>query len=533
MKAKRLAIWALVLAIIPTIATADAYDENNYPPTNASVMLTETNLPIVFINTKALDGNTTVIHKGYRVAVRMTIINNTDGKNYGDTLAHPNQNIDYDGWVGIKYRGKSSFDYAKKKPLGFRTLATSDVNGKKEKVKILGMPKDNDWVLLAPYHDRSMIRDVLTFELARPYFEFTPQARHCELIMDNVYRGVYILCEKPGKGKNRLNLELPGDEGDDITGDFLLELDGNDDVNYYMSKYKAQDKNGKDLSVNSNIYIQYRAPEYDDMMPDHPAQLDYINQRISDMEDALNSQDFANPQTGYRHYIDVSSFVNYMLTQEFTGNPDGYRRSTYLYKRRDAVDPRFKMCIWDFNMAYGNSLQSLLGDNRWQYINNSSIQVFRSNPVPFWWTRMMEDAYYEDCLKRRWAEYRTTNYHEAHITQVIDSLVNLLEAGGARKRNEEAWPNWDESIFLDINNTKNYTEEIATLRSWITKHLRWLDKKLGFDPQSQPTSITHHRHQDDESDATFGWYDLQGRRVSGRPPKRGVYIHENKKVVIR
>ena len=111
MKAKRLAIWALVLAIIPTIATADAYDENNYPPTNASVMLTETNLPIVYINTKALDGNTTVIHKGYRVAVRMTIINNTDGKNYGDTLAHPNQNIDYDGWVGIKYRGKSSFDY--------------------------------------------------------------------------------------------------------------------------------------------------------------------------------------------------------------------------------------------------------------------------------------------------------------------------------------------------------------------------------------------------------------------------------------
>lgn len=35
----------------------------------------------------------------------MKIISNADGVNYGDTVAHPNQTIDYEGWVGIKYRG--------------------------------------------------------------------------------------------------------------------------------------------------------------------------------------------------------------------------------------------------------------------------------------------------------------------------------------------------------------------------------------------------------------------------------------------
>lgn len=533
MKAKRLVIWILSLTFMPVTAVADAYDANNYLPTNANVTLNETNLPILFINTTALTGNTTVIHKDYRVAVRMTIISNADGKNYADTVAHPNQKIDYDGWVAIKYRGNSSFEYAKKKPLGFKTMATSDVDGKKEKVKLLGMPKDNDWVLLAPYHDRSMIRDVLTFELARPYFEYTPRSRHCELIMDGVYRGVYILCEKPGKGKNRLNLEEPGDEGDAVTGDYLIEVDGNDEEHYYTSKYKARDANGKDIYLHSNVYIQYKAPDYDDMMPDHPAQLEYINQHISDMEDALNGPGFASPQTGYRHYFDVSSIVNFMLTQEFTGNPDAYRRSTYLYKRRDSVDPRFKMCLWDFNMAYGNSLQGYLGENKWHYINESSIQAFRHNHVPFWWTRMMSDPYYVDRLKRRWGEFRTSGFREARITQVIDSLVNLLEIGGARERNYQAWPNWNEYVYLAANNTRNYEEEIATLRSWIDSHLSWLDQQLGFDPQSQTTGILSCTLNADGNEAGSEWYDLQGRRIDGLPAKKGVYVHGGRKVVVR
>ena len=104
-------VWVMTaLLCMPIHAVADAYDANNYMPVDASVQITETNLPIVFINTKAIDGNTTIIHKDYRVPVRMTIINNAEGKNYGDTLAHPGQNVDYDGWVGIKYRGKSSFE---------------------------------------------------------------------------------------------------------------------------------------------------------------------------------------------------------------------------------------------------------------------------------------------------------------------------------------------------------------------------------------------------------------------------------------
>ena len=135
----------IILVLLPMTVMADAYSSNNYRPNNKTVKLEETNLPIVFINTKQQ-----VIHKDYRIAVRMKIINNADGINYGDTLTHPDQTVDYEGWIGIKYRGNSSFDLSSKKPYGFKTLKTEDVDGKKEKVTILDMPADNDWVLLLP-----------------------------------------------------------------------------------------------------------------------------------------------------------------------------------------------------------------------------------------------------------------------------------------------------------------------------------------------------------------------------------------------
>ena len=122
-----------------------------YPPTNnREVKIGRTNLPIVFINTLG-----SVIQREERITARMKIIHNGDGSmNYGDTIAHPGQTADYEGYIGLKYRGNSSFEKSDKKPYGFKTLEqTLEEGGKKAKVTLLGMGKDNDWVLLAPFND--------------------------------------------------------------------------------------------------------------------------------------------------------------------------------------------------------------------------------------------------------------------------------------------------------------------------------------------------------------------------------------------
>jgi hypothetical protein len=497
---------------------ADSWDAENYKPYNTEVVLEKTNLPIIFIDTRDEEKNTTAIHKDYRVAVRMKIINNAEGLNYADTVTHKGQTVDYEGWVAIKYRGFSSFFDSDKKPYGFNTLETADVDGKKEKVKLLGMPEDNSWVLLAPYHDRSMIRDVMMFQLARPYFEYIPKAKFCEMIIDGTYYGVYILCEKPGKGKNRLNLTEPGDSGDELTGDYLVEVDRDDEPHFFL-KYQMFDK---------DIAVQYSFPEYDDMMPDHPAQVAYIKQRFDDMEDALNSDEFASTD-GYRKYIDVGSFIDYQLSSEFALNPDAYRLSTNIYKRRDSVDPRFKTTLWDFNMSFGNNIAEDLLHNEWMYKKGKVLAAqMNKAPVPFWWDRLTEDEAYLNSMKERWTEYRLSNYSNGQITALIDSLVNVLNVEGACDRNYQAWPIWDKEIPLAPTTAKSYAEEIANLRQWIEDRLAWIDTQLGFDP----TGIIHNRFTQEQSDKA-AIYDLLGRRVDGKRLKPGIYLKNSKLFIVK
>ena len=223
----------LLFATLMAVTSMHAQWNPNYPPDDQTVQLTQTNLPIVWV-----DVNGATIDREERITARMKIIHNGEGSlNYADTVAHPGQKIDYEGYVALKYRGNSSFTESDKKPYSFRPLNKPlEEGGKKQKVKLLGMGKDNDWALLAPYNDKSMIRDLLTFELSRPWMYFCPTGKFCELFLDGIYYGVYILSELPTKGKERLNLDDPGTEGDELTGGYLLEVDRTDEPTY-TSKY--------------------------------------------------------------------------------------------------------------------------------------------------------------------------------------------------------------------------------------------------------------------------------------------------------
>ena len=504
-------ILLIITAFACTLsASADEWDRNNYAPSDKSVKIGHTNLPIVFIDTRNGGKHANIIHKDYRIPARMKIVSNADGINYSDTVAHPGQHVDYEGWVGIKYRGNSSFDYSDKKPLGFKTLKTNDVDGKKDKVELLGMGKDNDWVMLAPFHDRSLIRDVLMFTLARPYFEYTPTMKYCEVVLDGIYYGIYIIGEKAGKGKYRLNLEEPGDSGDELTGDYHIEIDRNDEEHVYTSKYKGRNKNGSDLIINNKVYFQYKNPEYDDMMPDHPAQLQYLQHQIDAMEDAFNSRNYTNPNTGYRKYVDVQSFVDQFLSQEFCLNGDAYRLSTNLYKRRDSVDPRFKTTLWDFNLAFGNNLGESIYKDSWGIYNNVITGIASNNPIPFWWAKLIDDPAFVKQAKQRWYEYRLTSYTEDHIMQVIDSLTTMLQADGALQRNFKVWPTLNQDIWLTPAPPRNntYAKEIQSLKDWIIDRMKWIDRQLGFDA----TGIT--RPQETVGKQVDGYYNLNGVRVS-------------------
>jgi len=468
----------LVVMVLTLAGTAQAWGWWNYPPDNEYVELTSTNLPIVWLD---VDGE--YIDRYERITARMKIIHNNEGQlNWADTVAHPGQRIDYEGYVALRYRGSSSFGNSDKKPYSFRPLDKPlEDGGEKVKVNILGMGKDNNWALLAPYADKSMIRDLLAFEVSRPWMEYTPQGRLCELFLDGTYYGVYILTEVVSKGKHRPNLPDPGLEGDELTGGYIMEVNRTDGEVTHTSQYHPVSDTGQPYEYRY-ICFQYKSPDYEDLTQE---QVNYITTRINQMERSLwNYRPSGN--AGYEAYLDVTNFIDYQLAQELGHNVDAYRLSGKFFKRRDSEDPRFKMVLWDMNLAYGNSdyYQGWRTDT-WIYKNNNILNNEGDQQlIPFWWYKLNTNSDYTAALKSRWAQYRRGNLRTDRIMATVDSLANVLTSHGAERRNSEAWPRWGEYVWPNYYVASDYADEVDYLKQWLSQRIAWMDNQLGFDPEA-------------------------------------------------
>ena len=473
----RLFLFAVAALALAAPSHANSWWDN-YRPDNSNVRLTSTNLPIVWID---VDGQ--YIDRDERITARMKIIHNGNGQlNYADTVAHPGQRIDYEGYVALRYRGSSSFSMSDKKPYSFRPLDKPlEEGGVKQKVKILGMGKDNNWALLAPYADKSMMRDLLAFEVSRPWMEYTPQGRYCELYLDGIYYGVYILTEVVSAGKHRVNLPDPGIEGDELTGGYIMEVNRTDGEVTHLSKYHPVSNTGARYS-NMYINFQYKSPDYEDMTPE---QVNYINNRIDEMETTLWNYR-PTGSTSYRDYIDELNFIDYQIAMELGHNVDGYRLSGKFFKRRDSEDARFKMVVWDNNLSYGNAdYYDGWRTDTWMYKNNNTLYAYGDQQmIPFWWYKLNTNSEYTAALKQRWAQYRRSNLRSDRIMATVDSLATVLTSNGAESRNSRAWPRWGVYVWPNYYVADNFNDEVAFLKQWINDRIAWMDAQYGFDPNA-------------------------------------------------
>lgn len=459
--------FALVILGICCSVAISAQD-NNFPPYVTNVSVDSTNLPIVFIN---VNGDT--IHKNDKITAWMKIIHNGNGQwNYADTVAHPNQTVDYDGYISINYRGNTSYTLAPKKSYTIRTLEQPlEEGGKKLKVKLLGMGKDNNWALLANYSDRSMIRNIVSYELARPFVEFSPTGKYCEVFVDGIYYGLFTLMEKVTKGKQRLNLTEPEDEGDGLSGDYLLEIDRPNEIGI-TSKYYPLDSNGNEMTTAQKNIYQFDEPDNDEISN---AQKSFIKNRVWLMEQTLVESDPESISLGENGFIDTQSFVDYTLLNEFANNVDAYRFSVKFYKRRDSVDPRFKLAVWDMDLTFGCASHDqgyktdvLVHKNH----NHSWIGL------PRWVDALTGASDFNEILRNRWQEYRQSIFTEEHVYALIDSLASRLTLGGAIERNATAWKMFGKHIWPNYFDAKNYEQEVNYIKQWIHARFLFMDNWL-------------------------------------------------------
>ena len=410
---------------------------------------TDSNLPIVIIET---DGGVAIPDEP-KVLANMKIIWHQDGsRNYLSDANNP-EFLNYDGRIGIEIRGSSS-QMLQKKPYGLETLLADNVTN--NNVSILGMPKENDWVLNSLAFDQTGMRDVLSYELSERLGQYAPRRVYCEVMINGDYKGLYVFMEKIKADDGRVNIQTMDETCNsypEVTGGYITKADradNGDPAAWTMQCYGGGWWGG----LSTTFVHHYPKPENITT-----AQHNYIKSVFFDLADKANSHNFSMTN-GIPSIIDVSTFVDFMIIAEFSSNVDVYELSTYFHKDRNGklrAGP-----VWDYNLAYGHDeFGSRSRYDVWQFDNND-------NTGPKFWKDLFDTDEFRCYFAKRWFELTSTgNVLDYNlICDRMDEIDAWISEGVGR--DNQRW-----------HKMQQHTSEIQAMKTWIQQRINWLNNNIG------------------------------------------------------
>ena len=276
----------ILLILFLSVSMYSQQQERTLTENQESVDFTGSDIPLVVIET---NGGFPIPDEP-KIKAHMKIIDHGPGS-WNDPSDDGNI---YSGNIGIERRGAYSASLPQK-PYGFETRTPT---GENLNVPLLGMPVENDWILLANYNDKSFLRNSLAGQLFRQMENYAPRTKHCEVMVNGTYQGIYVLTEKIKRDKNRVNiarLNATENDGDDVTGGYIFKTDYYSSNDSWISNFSPEDRPGE------AVYFVYNYPKADEITD---AQKDYIQSYVNSFEEVLHGADFRNSQTGYSAYIE-------------------------------------------------------------------------------------------------------------------------------------------------------------------------------------------------------------------------------------
>jgi hypothetical protein len=379
----------------------------------------------------------------------------------------------YDGHVGIEIRGSYSA-MLPQKPFGFETR---DSTGENLNISLLGMPEENDWILLANYNDKSFLRNALAGHLFRQMGHYAPRTRHVEVILNGSYEGIYILTEKIKRDKNRVDIaKLNPDEnsGDDVTGGYIFKTDYYNADDSWISSYPPFTRPEK------SVYFVYHTPKPDEITE---PQKQYLQDFVHAFEEVLHGEGFKDPQRGYPAYMDVNSFRDYFIVSEVTRNVDAYKKSRFFYKDKESKGGMIHSGPpWDYDWAWKDIWDCPIFTNTdgsgWAYQVNQ-CDVWPTPPV--YMTRLLQDITFSGGVRQRYDELRGSFLSNASLINYIDSVANLLQE--AQMRHYQRWDILGENVGApEVGQIPaTFEGEMDKFKNWIWTRLAWLDRSMPGD----------------------------------------------------
>jgi spore coat protein H len=375
-------------------SSAEQVDENGHLTGDGFC----SHLPLVLIQTGGQS-----ITQEVEVVVSLSVIDNEGGHNHLDSTPA------FSTESQIKIRGNSSSRFDKKQ---YRlTFVNSATDLTHRAIKVMGMPADAEWVLNGPFLDKTCLRNYLMYNLSGELMDWAPNVRYCELFMDGVYRGLYLMVESVKVSKHRVQVTKVSDKT--FATGYLVERERINDTRAPMDNFGTYSKR-----TLNELGIAY--PGATTITAERE---EYVRQDIGRFEKALYSLDYDEPGKSYRNFIDVQSFIDYYLLNEFSMNIDGGNLSTYAHKSL-----RGKLImgpVWDFNNCFNCYEYYLLPINE-LYITSKS-----------WYVMLFRDERFTEEVIARYHLLRKGVLSDENILKIIDDTVAFL--GPAIERNDTVW----------------------------------------------------------------------------------------------
>ena len=388
---------------------------------NDSQLCQLTNLPTVIINTAR---GADITSKEAYVSSNVYIV--SDG---GKTILSTSE-------TGVKGRGNASWGFPKK-PYKIKFA---------EKQSPLGAPAhDRKWTLINNYGDKTLMRNILAFEVSRRVgMAYTPFCTPVDVILNGEYEGCYQLCDQVEVGTAR----VPAKNG------YLIEIDAynyTEDVNFWSAK---------------GMPVTVKYPDSDTITS---AQKTYIQNFFGKMEAAVFASNFKDATNGYRKYLDVDSFLKNFIVGEFCGNTDTYW-SVYMYKD-SANGVFFTGPAWDYDLAFENDNRTYPINNLWDFIycTNGSVA---SDAVRNMVNRIVkQDAAARERLCEIWDGSKGSL---ANLNTYVDETAALLEE--SQRLNFKRWPIMSQKVHQNPRVEGSYAGEVNRVKNYITSRLTKFDE---------------------------------------------------------
>ena len=413
----------------------EEYDKSKIENTRFENGELVTHLPIFIIHSDIdnIPGNSR--RDSRRLQCKYSVIDNA--KNINKSSDNPTEN----GNMYISVRGRSSRYYKKKQYL---VTTLNDSFKDKDVALARNLPPDSKWIINGSFIDYSMIRNYMLFTISGEIMNYAPRTKLCEVISvtpdgKKEYQGVYTIIEKIKVSKDRVDI-TPYNK------------------NFKESSYILQ------LNLNlDNIEVEHLASEgiyttnYDIEYPNVNELTEqtekYIRTDIVKIEKALNDALYTQNWNEVEELIDLNSFADYFIINEFFQNYDATSLSTYLYK-----DIGGKLCIgpvWDFDGSFNNFEGKNIPYNTFSLNEN------------FFYFYLSKDPEFIKLVQNKYSNLRKDILSDTSLLKFIDECDIYLKYPA--QRNTERW------YKNDIN---LYNNDIIKMKKFVVNRGKWMDEHI-------------------------------------------------------